>query len=253
MTRIGVLPALVTLGNGYCGLLAIFKTADGEFYTAAWLIMLAMVFDALDGKIARIAGATSKFGGYLDSLSDALSFGVAPAFLVKEVVVKDYNGKLLVLLTAIFALGALLRLARYNVEHSMGEGLDKDEGDVDTFDGIPTPGAAGIVASLVFLAKDPSALMDYTIVLLMLPFLCVVLGCLMVSRVQYVHFGVRFLKGRREFTYLFKLVVLAILVTKFPHETLAIGFVAYGIAGPVLSRRLQRGDPLPQPEVTERP
>ena len=252
MTRIGVLPALVTLGNGYCGLLAIYKTADGEFYTASWLIMLAMGFDALDGKIARIAGVTSKFGGYLDSLSDALSFGVAPAFLVKEVLVKDYPGKLLVLLTAIFALGALLRLARYNVEHSMGEGLDKDVGEVDSFDGIPTPGAAGIIASLVFLAEDSSALMNYKVVLMTLPFVCVILGCLMVSRVQYVHFGHRFLRGRREFTYLFKLVVICILVTKFPHETFAIAFVAYGIAGPFVRRRVQHDEPLPQPEVTER-
>ncbi|MCZ6787113.1 MAG: CDP-diacylglycerol--serine O-phosphatidyltransferase [Planctomycetota bacterium] len=253
MTRIGVLPALVTLGNGYCGLLSIYKTADGDFYTASWLIMLAMGFDALDGKIARIAGVTSKFGGYLDSLSDALSFGVAPAFLVKEVMREDYPGKLLVLLTAIFALGALLRLARYNVEHSMGEGLDKDEGEVASFDGIPTPGAAGIIAALVLLAEDPSALTSYTVVLMTLPFLCVILGCLMVSRVRYIHFGHRFLKGRREFSYLFKVVVLGILVTKFPHETLAIAFVAYGIAGPFVGRRVRHDEPLPKPEITERP
>ena len=252
MKRVGVIPALVTLGNGYCGILSIYKTADGEFYTASWLILLAMVFDIVDGKIARMAGVTSSFGAFLDSLSDAISFGVAPAFLAKEVA-EEATGfrlppKILTLLTAVFALGALMRLARYNVEHAMGEGLDKEKGEVDHFEGIPTPGAAGLIAALVVLALDPDALLPYRHWVVVLPFLCVICGCLMVSRVPYLHFGHRFLRGRREFTYLFGIAVVLILVTKFPHETLALAFVAYALTGFWSRLALKRVDSENEPE-----
>ncbi|MGH7163349.1 MAG: CDP-diacylglycerol--serine O-phosphatidyltransferase [Planctomycetota bacterium] len=245
MRRVGVLPALVTIGNGYCGLLAIFKIADGDLYEASWLILLAMVFDVLDGKIARMARFTSLFGAYLDSLSDAISFGVAPAFLAKELAKEAWGDalgpKLLTFITAVFALGALLRLARYNVEHASGEGSDREGREVSRFNGLPTPGAAGVIASLVFLSLDERRWFDSSHLQHAIPFLCPVLGCLMVSRLSYVHFGNRFLRGRRDFRYLFGVVILGLLVTKFPHETLAAGFVLYGFSGPVL--RLFRKEP----------
>ncbi|MEE8105548.1 MAG: CDP-diacylglycerol--serine O-phosphatidyltransferase [Planctomycetota bacterium] len=244
MSRVGVLPALVTMANGYCGLLAIYKTADGQFYTASWLIMLAMFFDMIDGRIARMAGATTRFGAFLDSLSDIISFGVAPAFLVKQIVAPiGFHPKALAFMTILFALGAMLRLARYNDEHASSEGLDKEEGAVSRFDGLPTPGAAGVIASLVFLAEDTDRLFDYQRLMVAMPFLCVVLGCLMVSRVPYVHVGQRFLR-RRDFSYLFRVVVLVMAFSFFPHEGAAVGFVAYAIVGPILRplRRTRQDD-----------
>ena len=86
MKRVAVLPTLVTLANGYCGVLAIYKIHDGRYYSAAGLVLLAMLFDLLDGKVARMAGLTSRFGAYIDSLSDAISFGVAPAAIVTAIV-----------------------------------------------------------------------------------------------------------------------------------------------------------------------
>lgn len=239
MRRVGVLPSLVTLANGYCGILAIYKTHDGRFYAASVFILLAMVFDMVDGMVARRAGVTSSFGAYLDSLSDAISFGIAPAFLAKAVVEytwpETYNSKLLALLTAVFALGALLRLARYNVEHATGQESEATETGTPHFDGIPTPGAAGVVASLVFLVSDEKRLLDFDGVLLVLPWICAVLALLMVSRVRYVHFGTRFLKGRRDFAYLFRVVVLVVLISRFPEECAAAGFAAYGLSGVVLA------------------
>jgi CDP-diacylglycerol--serine O-phosphatidyltransferase len=237
--RVGVLPALVTIANGYCGLLSVFKTHDGELDAAAWLILLAMVFDVLDGKIARFAGSTTRFGAYLDSLCDAISFGVAPALLAKVVAERYLPGvlspKLLTIFTALFALGALLRLARYNLEHaSAGEGMDPAGAPVAHFDGLPTPGAAGVVASLVYLANLERGSAEHTSPLFVVPFLCPILGYLMVSRVEYVHFGNRFLRGRRDFVYLFLAVVAVAAVTLFPRYTLPAAFLGYGASGPLL-------------------
>jgi len=258
MKRVGILPALVTLGNGGCGLLAIYKVHDAKFDEAALLILIAMVFDVLDGMVARRAGITSRFGAYLDSLSDAISFGVAPSFLVKAVLeasgLNIYGPKMLAVMTAIFSLCALVRLARYNVEHTAGEGTGSEGKAVATFAGMPTPGAAGVLASLVFLQQDAQRLVNYDFLLIPLPVLCVVLGFLMVSRVPYVHVGTRFLRVRRDFVYLFVVIVLLVLLIRFPHEVAAVAFVAYGFTGPLLLlRRRHRppGAPSDRPPLAE--
>jgi CDP-diacylglycerol--serine O-phosphatidyltransferase len=237
MTRVGILPTLVTMANGYCGVLAIYKTHDGKFGSAAFFILIAMIFDVLDGMVARKAGITSRFGAYLDSLCDAISFGVAPAFLTKAAVEASgfniYGPKVLTVLTSIFALCALLRLARYNVEHTVGEGTTTEESTaVESFAGMPTPGAAGIVASLVFLQEDVDRVIDYGFAYWLLPVICAVLGYLMVSRVPYVHAS-RLLKRRRDFAYLFRVVVVAVVLVRFPHECTAVAFLLYGFSGPV--------------------
>ncbi|MHC4971251.1 MAG: CDP-diacylglycerol--serine O-phosphatidyltransferase [Planctomycetota bacterium] len=253
MTRVGILPTLVTMANGYCGLLAIFKTHDGKFASAALFILVAMIFDVLDGMVARKAGITSRFGAYLDSLCDAISFGVAPAFLVKAAVEASgydvYGPKVLTVLTSIFALCALLRLARYNVEHTVGEGTTTEEGTaVESFAGMPTPGAAGVLAALVFLQGDENPLVDYGFLYWLLPVFCAVLGYLMVSRVPYVHAS-RLLKRRRDFAYLFRVVVIAVVLVRFPHECTAVAFLLYGFSGPV--RMLLGRGPVAEPPDTE--
>jgi CDP-diacylglycerol--serine O-phosphatidyltransferase len=243
MNRIGVLPALVTLANGFCGVVASDKVQDGRFYEAALLILLAMVFDLLDGMVARKAGLTSRFGAQLDSLSDAISFGVAPAFLVKVSVENQWPGvypaKVITVLTALYAVCALLRLARYNVEHADKTGEGEGKG-VSIFAGIPTPGAAGVLASVVFLQYDPDRRFDYGWVHFCTPVLATLLGYLMVSRIPFIHFGSKFLKGRRDFGYLFRVVVIVVLLIMFPHEFTAAGFWLYLLSGPVAAV-LRRG------------
>lgn len=257
MRRVGILPTLVTAANGFCGLLAIYKTQDGKIHAAAFMIMLAMVFDVLDGLVARRAGITSRFGAYLDSLSDAVSFGVAPAFLVKVVVegsgISLYNPKVLTGLTAIFTICALFRLARYNVEHTPSEGRSADGRAVSTFAGMPTPGAAGVVASLAYLYADPDALVNFGFVCYVLPVLCPILGYLMVSRVPYIHAGTRFLRVRRDLAYLVVVVVVIISAVFFTEEVAAIAFVGYLFSGAVMAiRRKLRGEP-PEEVAPETP
>jgi len=179
--RLQLLPNLLTLGNAMCGLLALSYGIDalahagaGEehFYhrmeSACLLIFLAMVFDALDGWVARLIGSESDLGAQLDSFSDALTFGVAPAMLAKVLV--EHEGPLLgyigsprlhFLGAAAFAVMAILRLARYNLaaeaeaEAELEAGpnapkREKSESSSD-FEGLPSPAAAGALTSLMWL------------------------------------------------------------------------------------------------------
>ncbi len=152
-----VLPTMLTLGNLACGFLAIIKAADALAVPhvrgaappeemlrllsyAGWLVFLGMVFDALDGRVARMSGGTSAMGSILDSISDVVTFGIAPAFLAKclaEGVGGMPDRKVTYWFTAFFALMAALRLARYSSHQA-----DPEEANL-WFDGLPTPGAAG--------------------------------------------------------------------------------------------------------------
>jgi CDP-diacylglycerol--serine O-phosphatidyltransferase len=245
--RVSILPALVTLANAYCGVLAIYKTHDGEFLQAGYLILLGMIFDMFDGLVARLTKAQSRFGAYLDSLSDAISFGAAPAFLCKVVAETEfpwgvegqwgYNPKLLTILTIPYAILAVVRLARYNEEHDAPEGEDKNAKRVSVFAGIPTPGAAGLIAGMVMAAYADDSFFNFKPILIALPPVCFLLGALMVSRVPYNHFGSTFLQGRRGFNYLFLLVFLIAVMIYFPEACAMVGFSAYALSGPIMMIR----------------
>ena len=150
-----VLPSLLTLGNAVCGFGAITYAAKlgpevaskEDLYTAALLIFGAMVCDALDGPLARLSRQTSDFGAQLDSLCDAISFGVAPAFLMlKSSFDHVFHPRILWVIAVLYMLCAILRLARFNVSKQTNT-------DHDHFSGLPSPAAAGMVASLVVMAK----------------------------------------------------------------------------------------------------
>ncbi|MFH0944380.1 MAG: 2-amino-4-hydroxy-6-hydroxymethyldihydropteridine diphosphokinase [Planctomycetota bacterium] len=248
---VAILPTLCTLGNTFCGFLAIAKVADGLLHTeafaenilwAAWMILLAMVFDALDGRIARMTKQESEFGAQLDSLTDLITFGVAPAFLVKVVFEHTmtthgipYQQKFTLLLSAIYVICATLRLARFTLETETGEEAH------ERFFGLPTPAAAGVVASAVFLLfESQSPLGDMSverqilgarIFLWSLP----VLGVMMVSRVEYVHLVSRWFRGRRPFLHLVAILVFLFLATAYHETVFFLSFAGYAVAGPILA------------------
>jgi 2-amino-4-hydroxy-6-hydroxymethyldihydropteridine diphosphokinase/CDP-diacylglycerol--serine O-phosphatidyltransferase len=250
---VAILPTLCTLGNTFCGFLAISKIADALLHQnaeafrqnivfAAWMIVLAMVFDALDGKIARLTNQTTDFGAQLDSLTDLITFGVAPAFLVK--VVADYTfttqgvvyqDKLPLLLTSVYAICAALRLARFTLE------TEPDPKAHETFKGLPSPGAAGVIAgtALVLFEKDsPLASLDaatrLTLVKVFLG-MPIALGLLMVSRVEYVHLVSRWFKGRKPFVHLLMIVGLVFVAATWHEVAFFVAFTGYAIAGPGLA------------------
>ncbi len=224
LRKIDVLPSLLTLGNAFCGFLAIAYAADMEYVRAAWMIFLAMGFDALDGKVARITGSTSDFGAQLDSLSDAITFGVAPAFLVKVLVHEVYIPKVAWGLAVLYVLCAVLRLARFNVE------TESHEDDAhDSFRGLPSPAAAGTLASLVILydhlGKSPA-------ILYALPLVTVLVGALMVSRFKYVHLFNQLVKGGKSFTDFALILFLLVFFALFREVALATLFCGYTVVGP---------------------
>ncbi len=233
MTRIPVLPTLVTLGNGFCGFLAIVMvlrahaawTAGNAMLSAqaltwaGWLILFAMVFDALDGKVARLANATSDFGAQLDSLCDAISFGAAPAVIIAALAShQQYFPRVAVAAGGFYMLCAAMRLARFNIE------TRPEEEAHQFFSGLPSPGAAAFVATMTIMvhelrsgaepefagiARLLAPVMDA--LLYAMPFVAVLLGLLMISRVRYVHVVTTLLRGQEPLDYLVKVILIAIL------------------------------------------
>jgi len=251
---IALIPTLLTLGNGFCGFLAISKVVDGlafqgsegfadNIIQAAWFIFLAMIFDALDGRVARLTNQTSEFGVYLDSLTDIVSFGVAPALLAKVLYEQTlieagiaYNVKLPLLLSSLYMLCAVLRLARYSLESETGDEAHK------AFSGLPSPAAAGVIASSVFFLFEGGSSLGFTLsdpVVLNLKrasiFVPPLLGLLMISRIEYVHFVSRFVRGRKTFNYLAQ-GLLCLFLIAFCHDwAIFASFLLFVLSGPILA------------------
>lgn len=170
-----IVPSLFTVLNMFCGFLSIVEASKGQFTSASWFIILAAGFDSLDGIMARITKSSSEFGVQIDSLSDVISFGAAPAFLVYQLYLNQL-GSLGILLSSLLMIFAGLRLARFNTQLV---GFDKDH-----FVGLPTPMSALTVAAFVLNSwslagglNPPSAML--------LPWIPVGLAILMVSKIKY--------------------------------------------------------------------
>ena len=261
-----VLPSFVTILNGLAGLSAIHyatKTGLGEMTPdvidnlrmAVWMLVLSMIFDMLDGSLARMTRRTSDFGGQLDSLCDAVSFGVAPAMIMTRAVVLAIRqlglGSHLQLERVVWSIGAVylactvMRLARFNVENEPGESAHMD------FHGLPSPGAAGVVASLVLLFTRLTVIVpgwENTTWLLIgvsivLPVMTLVVAMLMVSNIQYAHLVNHWIRGRRPISYVLKLVIV-VLAMFYEFAIAAAAFASvYALSGPALAawRRIRPG------------
>lgn len=260
LRTVPVLPSLITLGNLFLGFLAMSKVTDAvqigdvtsplviaKFETAALFVFLAMLFDALDGRVARMTGQTTAFGAQLDSLADVVTFGCAPAFLAK-VLINLHEGpptellpphpKLYYFCAAVYVLCAAMRLARFNVE-STGPA----EEDHREFKGLPSPGAAAVVCALIafFTSRGdqsailtrlflPEQIQQWTVVLM--PGMLVVLGLLMVSKVPFPHMFYTLVQRRHSFPFLATMVVLIGLVLvewQLGVVCATLAYVLYGI------------------------
>ena len=233
-----ILPSLFTTGNLFLGFWAIVKTLDGHYAEAAPLLFWAGVLDALDGRIARMTGTASEFGGQLDSLADVISFGVAPALLVYSwgLSTVPRSGWLTAFL---FVMCGSLRLARFNVSHHVVDGR--------YFVGMPIPAAAGQLAAVVFFFPDPVT-GRYQAVLLMM--LVVSLAFLMVSTFRYPSFKGVDLKSRRSYLNVLGIALLFLLVAIQPEWVLLCVTSLYTLSAPTLylvSLLRRRSGPKPAP------
>lgn len=170
-------PSFFTLMNLLCGFLALTQVQEGAFVMSCWLIVLAGFFDLMDGMMARLADADSPFGVHLDSLSDVVSFGVAPSFLVYAYAL-DGSGPLGMIVAALPALCGSVRLARYNV--------NKGADDLEGFEGLPIPGQAIAIVALILSAENSEwgAYLALDSLQVLLP-IVVVLSGLMVSSIRF--------------------------------------------------------------------
>lgn len=245
------LPSLATLGNAVCGFGAMYVAAlatssvtshdqwtkwwaQHAFTYAAYLIFVAMIFDALDGRLARFARHTTDFGGQLDSLADVVSFGAAPAFIALQLFRVEVPTVPVVLSRAIWAIGALyfscaaVRLARFNVSNEHGEQHHF------SFLGLPSPGAGGAVAAWILMQQDIRQAGFATLAqacLYALPLIVLGTGLLMVSDIRYPHVVNRYLRGKRSVARLLLVVTLILMLVVWHEYTVAIGSVTYAFWG----------------------
>lgn len=215
-----ILPNTLTLGGMFCGFYAILASFKGHFIYSAWAILIAVIFDGLDGWVARMTNSTTKFGIQLDSLSDLVAFGVAPAVLIYSWGLQPY-GRLGWGASFLFVICGALRLARYNVQ--MGTSESK------AFVGLPIPAAGIVVASLVLFYNEViGSLAGRNYIILVLPFL---LAALMVSTLRFHGIKELDFKTRKPFWLLVVIVVAFVLVFMNPEILLFIFSIIYVIWG----------------------
>ncbi len=220
MRKIYIIPNLVTTANLFCGFSSITSSIQQDFTAAAWFIMAAAVFDMLDGRIARMAKATSEFGVQYDSLSDLISFGMAPSILLYQWALAPY-GRLGVLAAFLYVCCAALRLARFNVNTAI---VSKA-----FFQGVASPIAAGSVATFVIFHAasgypGEEDLISRPLVALVQALL---LASLMVSTIPFPSFKELNWRARSSFGYLMIAVMLLVLLAVRPEITLFLVFVVY--------------------------
>jgi CDP-diacylglycerol--serine O-phosphatidyltransferase len=215
-----ILPNTLTLGGMFCGFYAILASFKGMYYHAAWAILIANIFDGLDGWVARLTSSTTKFGIELDSLSDLIAFGVAPAVLIYSWGLQPF-GRLGWGAAFLFVICGALRLARYNVQ--MGSTESK------AFTGLPIPGAGTVVASLVLFYTEIRVDMDSrNFIVLFLPFL---LAALMVSTLRFHGLKEVDFKKRKPFWLLVAIVSAVVLIIMYPEIVIFIFAILYVIWG----------------------
>ena len=221
-----LLPNVLTTFGLFAGFFAIILATRGQYADAAVAIFVAMLWDGLDGRVARLTNTQSEFGAQYDSMADMISFGVAPALLMYFWQFSDM-GKAGWLAAFVYTAAGALRLARFNTQIS--------NEDKRYFQGLPSPAAAALIAGLVW-AKQSIGVTDYDQYLTIISWIILVgAGVLMVSNVRYYSFKDINLKGRSSFKFLLIATLILIVVTVWPSAILFVFFLAYALSGLIMT------------------
>jgi CDP-diacylglycerol--serine O-phosphatidyltransferase len=218
-----VLPSLITSGGLFAGFYSVIASVRGDFFDAAVAILIANVFDILDGRVARLTHTTSRFGIEYDSLADLVAFGVAPGILVYRWALEPW-GSWGWLAASLYVTCGALRLARFNVQY--------DNAEKRHFFGLPIPAAAEVIASTVLLYYyfGGEGVTHKHALLLIVTY---ALAGLMVSNVKYFSFKETELYRRQPFWMLIAVIVVLKLLIAEPQIMLFAGFSLYASSGPI--------------------
>ncbi len=237
-----ILPSALTIANLFFGIWAMVSAARGDFERAAWLIVFAGLSDMLDGRVARVTQTGSRFGEELDSLVDAISFGVAPAFVIYHLFLQD--GSWSWVASFFYVTAAVIRLARFNVEQAGHAKV--------AFHGLPSP-SSGMTLATFYPFSQTAFFREYLSDWAwpeLITGLMVVLGLLMMSHVLYPvvpKFGFRTLKGVLTGVFLLTMIALAVTIPSLYFFPALMGYVAYGVGKALVLgffERLPDRDPL---------
>jgi len=242
--KIYLLPNLMTAGNLFCGFAATLKILEGTrmrdkfldpnrtFHDAILLILAACIFDLLDGRLARLGGHESEFGREFDSLADVVSFGMAPALLIYQIVLKDFDQGWIV--AFFYLLCGAMRLARFNCIAAKGSGADKD------FRGFPIPAAAGVISSVtlftLWFEQGERELGNWNYILLVL---MLFLSFMMFSRFKYPSFKAVNWRTKKSIPRFIIIILLAIFTVQkymWMPAVLFISYLLYGFLRPWVSK-----------------
>jgi CDP-diacylglycerol--serine O-phosphatidyltransferase len=263
--KIYLLPNMMTAGNLFCGFAAVLKIIEGAllnnggetaihcYHEALAFILGACVFDLLDGRVARLGGFESPFGREFDSLADVVSFGLAPALLVYQIVLKDFHRTGWVI-AFVYLLCGSLRLARFNcIAAAVADSHDAKEHSRE-FIGFPIPAAAGLIASLtlfmLWLDEGERTIGRWKFAL---PALLLFLSFMMFSRVRYPSFkglGWRTQRSLPKFLLIIVVLAFAGLNYEWMPAMLFVFFLIYGFIRPILSNPLRQGIEDEEPKET---
>lgn len=234
-----LLPNLFTTGALFGGFYGIVAAITGHFEASAMAILVAIVLDGMDGRIARMTNTQSDFGAEYDSLADMVSFGVAPALLAYQWMLHDI-GKFGFLVSFIYVSGAALRLARFNIQKTVQ--------DKRYFKGLPSPSAAALVATCIWFG-DTNGLHGSSWVVVLTLAITIGAALLMVSNIRYYSFKELDPRGRIPFVVVLGMVLVFGLISLDPPLIMMLGFTIYAASGMVFtlmqlrrSRRERRRD-----------
>jgi len=218
-----LLPNFFTASSIFAGIYSIISAVEGNFVLAAWMVLLSLIFDGLDGRVARMTNTCSQFGVEFDSLADIVAFGAAPAMLIYLYAGVDF-GRFGIMTSALFVIFGGIRLARFNVM----------TGDTEpsVFIGVPIPTAAVFVSILVLLFEQYPAIHEYKLVILIS---ALVVAVLMVSNIRYPSFKKVDMDKKHMRRTFVAIVAVAMIIFIYPVEGFATFFVLYILYGPVLS------------------
>jgi CDP-diacylglycerol--serine O-phosphatidyltransferase len=216
-----LLPNFFTAASIFAGVYSMTASTQGHFGFAAWMILLSLLFDGLDGRVARLTNTCSRFGVEFDSLADIVAFGAAPALLIYLYAGEQF-GRLGILVSAIYVIFGAIRLARFNGMTAQSE--------PSVFIGVPIPTAAVFTAVLVLLYEKYPLLGSHLWIILSA---ALVTGLLMVSNIRYPSFKKVSVQAMHVKRYLVIALVAASAVFLYPIEGVAVFFTLYILYGPL--------------------